>query len=204
MPINIAFLVSGRGSNLQVIIDAIEEGSLNAKIVCVISNVPSALAIEKADKHNIPTIVIDNKKFADRESYEDKILEELKNYHVDLICLAGYMRILGPKIISEYKWKIMNIHPALLPSFPGMDAQKQALEYGVKITGCTVHFVDGGCDSGPIILQRAVDVLEGDTEDALSARILMEEHKLYPEAVKLFAEGRIEIQGRIVRINPKV
>lgn len=204
MPINIAFLVSGRGSNLQVIIDAIEEGSLNAKIVCVISNVPSALAIEKADKHNIPTIVIDNKKFADRESYEDKILEELKNYHVDLICLAGYMRILGPKIISEYKWKIMNIHPALLPSFPGMDAQKQALEYGVKITGCTVHFVDGGCDTGPIILQRAVDVLEGDTEDALSARILMEEHKLYPEAVKLFAERRIEIQGRIVRINPKV
>lgn len=199
--INIAFLVSGRGSNLQAIIDAVEEGKINAKIVCVISNIPTALALEKADKYKITAIVIDHTKFANKESYEDKIIEALKNYKIDLICLAGYMRILGPKIIGEYKGKIMNIHPALLPSFPGLDAWIQALEAGVKISGCTVHFVDEGCDTGPIILQKEVPVLDDDTRETLAWRILKEEHKLYPEAIRLFSEGRLEIEGRKVRIK---
>src|SRR3989338_11154076 len=174
-PINIAVLVSGRGSNLQAIIDSIEEGKTPAKIACVISNVPGVQALERAKKHNIPSFTIDHKKFSNRSEYEKEIIKILDSHKIELVGLAGYMRIVGKDLIQKYKWKIINIHPALLPSFPGMDAQKQALDHGVKISGCTVHFVDERCDTGPIIAQRAVPALDDDTEETLSIRIIEEE-----------------------------
>ena len=199
--LKIAVLISGRGSNLQAIIDAIEKGSLSAKIECVISNRPDAFGLERAKKHHIPAVVVDHKQFSDKKQYEEAVVQELKKYHPDLICLAGYMRIVGETILKAYKGKIINIHPALLPSFPGLHSQKQALDYGAKISGCTVHFVDEGCDTGPIILQKAVPVLNGDTEETLSARILEEEHKLYPQAIQLIAQGKVKTDGRTVRIK---
>lgn len=198
--INIAILVSGRGTNMTAIIEAIESGELNAEIACVISNVPDVPALEKAAKHNIKTMVINYKDFNAREVYEDKLIDTLRNYDIDLICLAGYMRVLGKKIVDLYRGRIMNIHPALLPSFPGLQAQWQAFLYGVKVTGSTVHFVDEGCDSGPIILQKAVEVLEDDTVFTMDERILKAGHKLYVEAIKLFSEGRLKIEGRKVHI----
>ena len=191
--LSIVVLISGRGSNLQAIIDAVEKGKVSARIEAVISNVPGVQGLERARKHNIPAVVVDNKKFSDKSSYENVLLQTIDSFGPDLICLAGYMRIVGPQIISKYKGRIINIHPALLPAFPGLHAQRQAIEAGVKESGCTVHFVDEGCDTGPIILQKKVSVLPSDTEATLSARILVEEHKLYPEAINLFAEGKIKI-----------
>jgi phosphoribosylglycinamide formyltransferase-1 len=202
--INIGVLISGRGSNLQAIIDASERGDIPAKVVVVISNNPKAYGLERAKKHNIPTSVFIPKGYPDKNTYELEIVKTLKQKKVDLVCLAGYMRIVGPVLLEHYSGKMINIHPALLPSFPGLNSQKQALEHGVKVSGVTVHFVDEGCDTGPIILQAAVPVLENDTEDTLSARILEQEHKIYPQAVKSFAEGKLKIEGRRVIRNEKV
>ncbi len=194
-------LVSGRGSNLQAIIDAIESGKVNANISCVISNVPGVQSLDRAKKHGIPAVVVDHKDFSDRTAYEKELLKVIDSYNPGLICLAGYMRIVGAEIIKNYKGRIMNVHPALLPSFPGLHGQKQALDYGAKVSGCTVHFVDEGCDTGPVILQKVVPVLDDDTEATLSARILEEEHKAYPEAIQLFSANRLNIENRRVRIS---
>ena len=199
--IKIGVLISGWGSNLQAIIDAIEKKQVPAQIVVVISNKSDAYGLERANKHAIPTAVFDPNKYPDKNTYELEIVKTLKQNKVELVCLAGYMRIVGKVLLEHYRGKIINIHPALLPSFPGLHAQKQTLEHGAKVSGVTVHFVDEGCDTGPIIAQAAVPVLEHDTEDSLSARILEQEHKLYPQAIKLFAEGKLKIEGRRVRIK---
>jgi phosphoribosylglycinamide formyltransferase-1 len=197
---NIAVLVSGRGSNLQSIIDNVESGYIqNAKIKVVISDVADAYALERAKKHGIDTAFIDPSRFAGKQEYEQDIIRTLRGYEINLVLLAGYMRIVGSDLIGTYRNKILNIHPALLPSFRGLHAQKQALDYGVKMAGCTVHFVDEDVDTGPIILQKCVPVLEDDTEDTLADRILEQEHKIFPEAVKMFIEGKLKVEGRIVR-----
>ncbi len=199
--INIGVLVSGRGTNLQAIIEAIEEGKIEGKIKIVISDNLDAYALKRAKQHNIETQYINHKEFKNREDYDKKIVETLENKEVELVVLAGYMRILSSYFIKAYKNKIINIHPALLPSFPGLRAQKQAVEYGVKISGCTVHFVDEGMDSGPIILQSAVEVSKDDTEESLAERILKEEHQIYSQAIQLFSQGRLIIKGRKVYIK---
>lgn len=196
-------LVSGRGSNLQAILDAILAERLKAKIGVVISDNPDALALKRVAGFDITTAVIERKKFADRRSFERAIAAELQLHHVELVVLAGFMRILSSEFIGQFAGRIMNIHPALLPAFPGLDAQAQAVRYGVKVSGCTVHFVDEGVDTGPIILQEAVPVLDGDDEHSLAERILHVEHKLYPRAVGLFCEGRLKIEGRKVIITEK-
>ncbi len=197
---NIAVLVSGRGSNLQAIIDSIENGYLKAKITAVISDVEGAYALERARKHDIQTLFIDPKCFESKELYEKEILKILKKDDVKLVLLAGYMKILGRTLLTAYKNRILNIHPALLPAFQGLHAQRQAFDHGVKVAGCTVHFVDEALDCGPIILQRCVEVKEDDTPETLADRILEQEHKIYPEAVKLFVENRLRIEGRKVKI----
>ncbi|MEK7306779.1 MAG: phosphoribosylglycinamide formyltransferase, partial [Nitrospirota bacterium] len=189
--LKIGALASGRGTNLQAIIDSIKKGYLQTEIAVVISNKKNAPALERASKEGIDTVYVDPSVFKDRDSYDREILDILKRYNVDLVVLAGYMRIVTGHLIDAYRNRIMNVHPALLPSFPGMSAQGQALEYGVKIAGCTVHFVEEGVDKGPIIAQAAVPVLEGDTEESLSDRILKEEHKLFPYAIRLYEEGRV-------------
>lgn len=194
-------LASGRGTNLQAIIDAIKREYLSAEIMVVISNNKDAPALDRASKDGIDTVFVDPAAFKDRVSFDQEILEILKRYNVELLILAGHMRIVTKVLINTYKNRIMNIHPALLPSFPGLFAQRQALEYGVKITGCTVHFVEEGMDQGPIIIQAAVPVLEDDTEESLSARILKEEHKIYPYAIKLYIDGRLSVSGRRVIIK---
>jgi phosphoribosylglycinamide formyltransferase-1 len=199
--INIGVLVSGRGTNLQAIIEAIEEGKIEGKIKIVISDNLDAYALKRAEQYNIETQYINHKEFKNREDYDKKIVETLENKEVELVVLAGYMRILSSYFIKAYKNKIINIHPALLPSFPGLRAQKQAVKYGVKISGCTVHFVDEGMDSGPIILQSAVEVSEDDTEESLAERILKEEHRIYSQAIQLFSQGRLIIKGRKVYIK---
>ena len=199
--INIGVLASGRGTNLQAIIEAIEEGKIEGRISIVISDNPDAYALKRARQHNIETRYINFKEFKNREDYDKEIINYLKEKKVDLVVLAGYMRILTPYFINAYKDKIINIHPALLPSFPGLHAQKQAVEYGVKVSGCTVHFVDEGVDSGPIILQQAVEVKDDDTEESLAERILREEHRIYPRAIQLFSEGKLIIKGRRIFIK---
>jgi len=196
--INLGFLISGRGSNLQAIIDACEKNAIPATVAVVISNKPDAHGLERAKKHNIPTAVFEPNKFKDKNTYELEIVKVFKEHKVDLVCLAGYMRIVGPVLLEHYQNKMINIHPALLPAFPGLHVQKAALDHGVKVSGVTVHFVDAGCDTGPIIAQAAVPVFESDTEETLSARILEQEHKIYPLAIKLFATGKLKIEGRRV------
>lgn len=198
---NIGVLISGRGSNLQAIIDACEKGEIPAKVGVVISNNPKAFGLERAKKHNIPVSAIDNRDFKDKNTYELEIIKVLQEHKVELVCLAGYMQIVGAILLGHYRSRIINIHPSLLPSFPGLNAQRQALDHGVLITGCTVHFVDEGCDTGPIIIQSAVPVKEKDTEDALSERILQQEHLIYPRAIKLIAEGKLKIEGRKVKLK---
>ncbi len=199
--LKLGVLVSGRGSNLQAIIDAIERGDLEAIIALVVSDKKEAFALERARKHGIEALFIDPKAYESREEHERAVGDELEKRGVGLICLAGYMRILSEYFVNRFRWRIINIHPALLPSFPGLHGQKQALDYGVKISGCTVHFVDEKTDHGPIIIQAAVPVLEGDDEDTLAARILEYEHKIYPRAIQLFAQGRLEIEGRRVKVK---
>lgn len=202
--INIAVFISGRGSNFLALLKNIEKGVLkNCQIAVVFSNNPNAKGLEYATEAGIKTIVIPSKNRSDRVEYDKEIINALSEYNIDLICLAGYMRIVTEELVEAYKNKIINIHPALLPSFPGLHAQKQALDYGVKVSGCTVHFVDGGMDTGPIILQKTVPVYDNDTEDTLSARILEQEHTAYSEAVALYAAGRLKVSGRNVEILDK-
>ena len=196
----IGVLASGSGSNLQAIIDNIEAGLIPAEITCVISNNAAAFALQRAKKHGIPALHIDHRIFTGREAYDAALVETLSEYGVKLVILAGFMRIITPVLLNAFPAAVMNIHPALLPAFPGIHAQRQALDYGVKISGCSVHFVDAGTDTGPVIIQSAVPVLEGDSEETLSARILIEEHRIYPEAVRLFAAGRLKVEGRRVVI----
>ena len=195
---NIAVFVSGSGTNLQAIIDAKIK---SANLAVVLSNKPDAYALERALKHNIPVEVVDHKEFDTREAFEAELMERLKKYNVKLIVLAGFMRILTSFFVNNYKHRIINLHPALLPSFPGIHSAKQALDYGVKITGVTVHFVDDGVDTGPIILQSVVPIDDSDSEDSLLEKIHKEEHRIFPEAVKLFCEGRLSISGRKVIIK---
>lgn len=198
--LKIGVLVSGRGSNLQAIIDAIEAKKIKAEIAVVISNVPGVMALDRAKKHGIKAIVIDSREHSDKSSYEKQAIKALEDNNVGLVCLAGYMKLLSSELVHHFRGHIMNIHPALLPAFPGLHVQKKALEHGVKFSGCTVHFVDEGCDTGPIILQAVVPVLDSDTEETLSARILEQEHNIYPEAIRLFSEGKLKVEGRRVRI----
>ena len=193
MPLNIfklAVLVSGRGSNLQAIIDSIDREELDAHLSIVISNTKDAMALKRAEKHGIKTIFIDPSTYLNSKEYDRALVLKLKEFSIDLICLAGYMRILGEEVIQTFEKKIINIHPSLLPAFPGLNAQKQAIVHGVKFSGCTVHFVDSGVDSGPIILQTAVPVYDNDDEKSLSKRILEQEHYLYPKAINMIKENQ--------------
>ena len=201
VPLNIfklAVLVSGRGSNLQAIMDSIDREELDAHLSIVISNTKDAMALKRAEKHEIKTIFIDPSNYSSSKEYDKALVLKLKEFSIDLICLAGYMRILGEEIIQTFEKKIINIHPSLLPAFPGLNAQKQAINHGVKFSGCTVHFVDSGVDSGPIILQTVVPVYDNDDEKSLSKRILEQEHYLYPKAIKMIQENKIRVNGRTV------
>ena len=199
--LNLGVLACGRGSNFQAIIDEIKRGRLNAKIQLLIVDNQDAYAIERAKTNGIEHLIIRPKEFSSKDNFYLKVAEELKKRNVGLVVLAGFMRIVGQPLIDAFPNRIMNIHPAILPSFPGLHGQRQALEYGVKISGCTVHFVDEGMDTGPIIIQAAVPVYHDDTEETLSERILNLEHKIYPEAIQLFSEGRLEVDGRMVKIK---
>lgn len=200
-PCRLGVLVSGSGTNLQAIIDRIEKRELRAEIVCVISNKADAFALTRARNHGIPTVIHENHRFPDRRAYDAATVEILRKYAVDLVVLAGYMRIVSDVMVDAFPNAIMNIHPALLPAFPGLHAQQQALDYGVRYSGCTVHFVDCGTDTGPIILQSVVPVDQNDTEETLSARIQTAEHQTFAEAIRLFAEGKIRVDGRKVFIS---
>jgi len=199
--VRLAILLSGRGSNFAAIHNAIVRGDLDAEIVCVIANRANAAGIERARILGLPAHVIDHRAFASRERHESDVLRILEEARPDFIALAGYMRLLSPAFIAAYPMRIVNIHPSLLPAFPGVDAQAQAIAYGVKISGCTVHFVDENLDAGPIIVQRTVPVRDDDDVSALAARILDEEHKAYVEGLKILAEGRYRIDGRRVVVD---
>ena len=193
-------LCSGRGTDLQSIIDAIGRGEVDAEIAVVLTDKPDAFALQRAERAGIKAVCVNRKQYEDREPFEEALIEELEAAGVTLVVLAGFMRILTPVFVRHFAGRIMNIHPALLPSFPGAHAHRDVLAYGVKVSGCTVHFVDEGTDSGPIILQAAVPVLDGDTEETLGARVLEQEHVIYPQAIQLYCEGRLQVEGRQVRI----
>ncbi len=199
--LNIGVLVSGSGSNLQSIIDHIEKGLLQARIRIVLSNNPDAYALERAKRHGIPSVVLQHQDFRDREAFDGKMVEILRSNEVELVVMAGFMRVLSPLFLRAFPLRVLNIHPALLPSFPGLHGQAKAFDYGVRFSGCTVHFADEGVDSGPIIIQAVVPVCTGDTADTLAERILREEHRIYPQAIQWYAEGRLEVVGRKVRIK---
>ena len=192
---------SGRGSNAIALHDAVKDGKINAEIKALVCDIPGAPVMDRAKEWGVPVILADRKSFDSKEAFEKYILDAIEPYQADVICLAGFMRLLSGDFISHYEHKMLNIHPALLPSFTGLDAQGQALNYGVKIAGCTVHFVDAGMDTGPIIMQAAVPVLDEDTHDTLAARILVQEHTILPEVVKLWAEDRLTVNGRKVKIR---
>jgi phosphoribosylglycinamide formyltransferase 1 len=192
----LAVLISGRGSNLQAIIDAVAQRRLRAQIAVVISNVTTAQGLTRAASAGIPTAVLPHRDWPTREAYDLALLETLRRQQVELVCLAGFMRLLSPRVIDAFPNRILNIHPSLLPSFPGLEAQRQALEHGVQVTGVTVHFVDAQLDAGPIVMQAAVPVLHTDTLDTLTARILAEEHRVYPEAIGRVLDGSWQIEGR--------
>lgn len=199
--LRLGILASGRGSNLQAIIDSIDEGKLDAVIQVVISDNRRAQALNRAVARGIPAVCIDPQRFPDKITFEQKVLQELQKRQVELVVLAGFMRLLGPDLISAYPHRIINIHPSLLPAFPGLEAQRQALDYGVKYSGCTVHFVDAGMDTGPIIAQAVVPVKADDTVESLAERILTEEHKLFPQVIQWIAQGRVTVEGRKVVIK---
>jgi phosphoribosylglycinamide formyltransferase-1 len=199
--VKIGVLVSGSGSNLQSIIDQIEQGRLQAEIKVVVSNNPMAYALERAARRHIAVQVVNQLDFQKREDFDRQMTAALQACDVELVVLAGFMRVLTPLFLGSFPGRIMNIHPALLPAFPGLHVQQQALDYGVKFTGCTVHFVDEGVDTGPIIIQAVVPVFDDDTADTLAARILREEHRIYPQAIQLYAEGRLAVQGRKVVVT---
>jgi phosphoribosylglycinamide formyltransferase-1 len=195
-------LASGGGSNLQAIIDRCRDGSLPAEISVVISNKPDSGALQRARRAGIPALCIDHRNYPSREDFDRAVVAALLEAGVELIVLAGFMRLISDVFLDAFPGRIMNIHPALLPAFPGLHVQRKALEYGARVTGCTVHFVDGGVDTGPIVIQAVVPILDDDTEESLSARILEQEHRIYPRAIELFAQGRLHIDGRRVRIEP--
>jgi phosphoribosylglycinamide formyltransferase-1 len=197
----IGVLISGSGTNLQAIIDAIEAGKLDAKIEVVVSNKANAFGVERARRHGIPTEVLDHRSFSSREAYDEAVVAILRQRNVALVVLAGFMRLLSPGFIRAFSNRIMNIHPALLPAFPGLQVQQRAVEHGVRFSGCTVHFVNEECDEGPIIIQAAVPVLPDDTGETLAARILEQEHRIYPRAIQLYAAGRLQIVGRRVVVQ---
>ncbi len=206
--LRIAVLASGSGTNLQALIDGCASGRIEGRIALVVCNVPGAGALERAAKGGVPAVLRPSKD-VDRATYDAAVIELLRAHQVDLVCLAGYMRIITPAFLSAFGPtaasrgcpRIMNIHPGLLPSFPGLHAQRQALAHGARIAGCTVHFVDEGTDTGPVIVQAAVPVLPDDTEEALARRILAQEHRIYPQAVQWFAQGRLSVTGRAVRVD---
>ena len=205
MTVALGVLASGRGSNFQAIVDAIQGGTLDAVVKVVVSNKASAVALERGRTHHIPAIFVDPKPFAQsenpREAYDVAVGQVLQEHGVEAVVLAGYMRIVTPVLIRQFTWKMFNIHPSLLPAFPGLHAQRQALEWGAKVSGCSVHFVTEGLDEGPVILQLAVPVLDQDTEETLSERILEQEHVAFPRALQWFAEGRLRREGRRVTVN---
>lgn len=199
--LRVGVLASGRGSNFQALVEAARAGRLPAVVAVLISDRGTAPALEIARAHGIEALVLDPKQYPNREAHEKAIIAALEERRVGLVCQAGYMRILTATYIEHFRGRALNIHPSLLPAFPGLHAQRQALEHGVRVSGATVHFADEGVDTGPIVLQAAVPVLPGDIEETLSRRILAEEHRIYPEAVRLFAQGRLRIEGRIVHIR---
>lgn len=207
MPHNVGVLVSGRGSNLEAILRSIEKGRIkNARVSVVISNKKGVRALEVARRHNVPTEVVESSGFkGDRVEYDRLLAEALERHGITdtsgLVVLAGFMRVLSPQFVARYQNRIINVHPSLMPAFPGLDAQKQALEYGVKVAGCTVHFVANELDAGPVILQKAVPVREDDDVDSLAARILVQEHRILPEAIRLLVEGKVKVEGRRVAIS---
>jgi phosphoribosylglycinamide formyltransferase-1 len=192
----IGVLISGRGSNLQALIDAIDDGRLDARIAVVVSNRAAAAGLERASAAGIETLLVDHRAFASRDEFDARIVRELRSRGVVLVCLAGFMRLVGPPLLDAFPQAILNVHPSLLPSFPGVDAQRQALEHGVKVSGATVHLVTGELDGGPIVRQAAVPLKDDDTVETLSARILAEEHRIYPEAVGLVLDGGWRVEGR--------
>jgi phosphoribosylglycinamide formyltransferase-1 len=200
--LQLGILASGSGSNLQAIIDRCNDGSLQAEVALVISNNPDAFALQRAAQAGIPHGCIDHRQFEQRADFEHAVVAKLRESRVELVVLAGFMRIIGDSFLQAFPQRIINIHPALLPAFPGLHVQQKALDYGAKFSGCTVHLVDGGVDTGPIIMQAVVPVYDDDSADDLAARILVEEHKIYPRAIQLFAEGRLKIEGRKVRSVP--
>lgn len=199
----IAVLASGRGSNFQAVLDNIAAGKINGECIALLTDNKDSYSIERAKNAGIPVIVHNFKDYPDRAAYERDLIVSMRNTGADLFVCAGYMKIIGSEIAREFFGRMINIHPALLPAFPGLHAQRQALEYGVKIAGCTVHFVDEGVDSGPIIIQKAVPILDDDDEDAIDARILEQEHIAFSEAIALFCDDRLKIEGRRVRVLPK-
>jgi phosphoribosylglycinamide formyltransferase-1 len=196
----IMVMISGRGSNFMKIHDAILDGRINADVALVFSNKEDAAGLQIAKKRGLETLYINPKLYAEKEEYDKEIIHEARKRNVDLICLAGYMKVLTPMFCNEFKNRVMNIHPALMPSFPGLHVQQKAIDWGVRFSGATVHFVSAEVDMGPIILQAVVPVMQDDTEETLAARILVEEHKIYPESVRLFFEGKLEVRGRCVFI----
>lgn len=200
--LRIGVLASGGGTNLQSIIDACGAGHIDAQIVRVICNKPNAGALQRAERTHIPNCCINHRDFDTRAAFDAAVIAQLQQDKVELVILAGFMRIVGADFVNAFPHRIMNIHPALLPAFPGLNVQKKALEYGARFAGCTVHFIDDGVDTGPIIAQAVVPVFDDDTEESLSARILEQEHLLYPHAIQLFAAGALKVEGRRVRIDP--
>lgn len=200
--VTLGVLVSGSGSNLQAIIDNIEASRLSAEIKVVISNEPEAYGLVRAENHHIRTVVVNHRDYDSREAFDQGLVTALKENGVELVILAGFMRVITPTFLKAFHNRVLNIHPALLPAFPGVHVWQEAIDYGVKFSGCTVHFVDEGTDTGPIIIQSVVPVLDDDDADSLSARILKQEHKIYSRAIQLFAQGRLEITGRRVKILP--
>ena len=200
-PLRVGVLASGRGSNFEALAEAVETGRVPAVVAALVTDRATAGALEIARGHGVEALFVDPGQYPSREAHEKAVIAALDERGVGLVCLAGYMRILGATFVRHFEGRLLNIHPSLLPAFPGLHAQRQALEHGVKVAGATVHFVDEGTDTGPIVLQAAVPVLPGDTEETLSRRILAEEHRIYPEAVRLFAEGRLTIDGRRVHVR---
>jgi phosphoribosylglycinamide formyltransferase-1 len=199
-PGRVGILISGRGSNMVALLDAMEAGRIPAVPAVVLSNRPKAAGLQTATRRGVQTVVLSHRKIKPREEHERQVIACLREHRVDLVCLAGYMRLLSPLFVRAFPGRILNIHPSLLPAFPGLHAQQQALDHGVKASGCTVHLVDEECDHGPIVLQATVPILEDDTEESLSARILEQEHRIYPEAVALYFQGRLTVDGRRVRV----
>ncbi len=198
---NIAVFCSGSGSNFQAIADSVKSGEIKAEIALMVCDNPSAFALERAKKLGIKSLIVERKNFQTKDKFEAEIIKNLQQANIELICLAGYMHLVSPKLIKQFRHKILNIHPALLPSFKGTHGIKDALDYGARATGVTVHFVDEEMDHGPIILQEALKIADNDTEETLAARIHKVEHRLYPEAVKLFVEGKLKVEGRKVKIS---